>query len=83
MSLYQCEQCGCVENTALSPVGLYDDKKLCSECRTGEWHGCFEKRSAEGMVLCSDGYLYHPSELGMDYFKWRVEHQGLKVLKKV
>lgn len=45
MSLFQCEHCGCMENTAFSPLGnvfsdLYDwkgiedreGKKLCSAC---------------------------------------------------
>jgi len=41
MSLYQCEQCGCIENTALGQfhsrnMGIYPEpysgKKLCSEC---------------------------------------------------
>lgn len=42
MSLYQCEECGARENTA---AGAYwgRDKKLCSECDTGEWHGVFKK----------------------------------------
>jgi hypothetical protein len=41
MPLFACEQCGCVENTALSPFWIKDDedwpedvrgKALCSEC---------------------------------------------------
>ena len=43
MSLFVCEKCECIENTAL---GHYwgQDKKLCSECGRGKWHGRFEKR---------------------------------------
>lgn len=52
MSLFQCEQCGCVENTAL--CGYWsrsfddnnpDNKKLCSVCDTNInlWHGKFER----------------------------------------
>lgn len=42
MSLYQCEECGCCENTAL---GSYcgEERKLCSECATGVWHVEFDK----------------------------------------
>jgi hypothetical protein len=42
MSLYQCEKCGGRENTA---TGSYwgEKVKLCSECKTGEWHGSFPK----------------------------------------
>ncbi len=47
MSVYICEKCGCIENTA---VGGYwknarnKEPKMCSECNTGKWHGVFEKR---------------------------------------
>lgn len=43
MSLYQCEQCGCQENTA---TGCYwgREKKLCSFCGDGEWHGKFKRK---------------------------------------
>lgn len=43
MSLYQCEQCGAMENTAL---GSYwgEERKLCSECGPDrKWHGQFSK----------------------------------------
>ena len=47
MSLFACDRCGAVENTAL---GEYYGRRmrgldpLCSECATGEWHGRFPKR---------------------------------------
>ena len=60
MSLYQCEKCGCVENTALGHYhcrGMFDlpEEALCSECapsedakgeptKYGKWHGRFPKR---------------------------------------
>jgi hypothetical protein len=46
MSLYQCTRCGCCENTALGFYHMANYKSnppLCSECKTGEWHGKFEK----------------------------------------
>jgi len=62
MPLYKCNECGCIENTA---VGSYwgKEEKLCSECSTGEWHGKFEKRSAVGMHITRAGFLYgEPNE---------------------
>ena len=57
MPLFRCEQCGCVENTALSNYWTRDRDEqfnkieptppaLCSECdpEIGEWHGRFPKR---------------------------------------
>ncbi len=53
MSLFVCEECGCIENTALSrfwvrktDLGPNDGRALCSECdpETREWHGRFPKR---------------------------------------
>lgn len=57
MSLYQCEECGCKENTALGwywrtkhPDPKYNDRNLCSACgpkdgfrQLGEWHGQFKR----------------------------------------
>lgn len=61
MPLFKCEQCGCVENTAMCGYWWRDDKPaLCSECdpEFGEWHGEFEKRPSSGMLLGEDGFLY-------------------------
>lgn len=51
MSLFVCEECRCVENTALSGFWLRNTegrkgKALCSECdpEIGKWHGRFPKR---------------------------------------
>ncbi|VYT08006.1 Uncharacterised protein [uncultured Clostridium sp.] len=47
MSVYICEKCGVIENTA---VGGYwknsfeHEPKKCSECNFGKWHGKFEKK---------------------------------------
>jgi len=48
MSLFKCEKCGCVENTALCRYWLREkgEPALCSECDpTGKmkWHNCFPK----------------------------------------
>lgn len=68
MSIFRCSKCGCVENTATSnfweqryPFGGGNPKpELCSECDTeiGKWHGRFEKKSAKGLMLGEDGFLY-------------------------
>ncbi len=58
MPLFRCEQCGCVENTALSNYWMRGRDAvtlapravplpaLCSECdpQIGRWHGEFPKR---------------------------------------
>lgn len=51
MPLYECEQCHCVENTALTnfwEAYMERTAKLCSECdpRIGRWHGRFPKQPA-------------------------------------
>lgn len=51
MPLFKCEQCGVVENTALSNYwdSLLEKKpKLCSQCDPdiGEWHGQFPRTLA-------------------------------------
>lgn len=54
MSLYVCEECRTIENTAL---GLFwtrnvegDGRALCSACapEIGEWHGRFDRRTYDG-----------------------------------
>lgn len=49
MPLYECSQCHCVDNTALTNFWMTNavgDPPLCSECdpKIGEWHGRFPKR---------------------------------------
>lgn len=55
MPCFRCEECGCVENTALGHYwcagleeykGTRKEKALCSECLTGKWHGRFPKEKA-------------------------------------
>jgi len=84
MSLFVCEKCGCVENTAVCGYNWRkkDDPKLCSECDPcfGEWHNCFTKQSAIGFYLGNDGFLYHRATVGSDQLDWRIENQGFKIL---
>ena len=47
MSIYICEKCGCLENTATSNYWVNKLNKralFCSECDTGEWHNKFPKK---------------------------------------
>lgn len=74
MPLFMCPACRNVENTALSNywtrfIGtgakaergkLEVPPPLCSACdpEIGAWHGEFERRSAVGLVVGKDGFLY-------------------------
>ena len=61
MSLFACQNCICVENTATSNYWMRGNAQaLCSECdpEIGAWHGKFPKRSAVGMLVGRDGFLY-------------------------
>jgi len=51
--LFVCARCGHVDNTALGhywdlrgPGGVAAEP-LCTQCRTGAWHGRFPRRTAE------------------------------------
>lgn len=52
MSLFVCDGCGCVENTALGKYWTRkidgDGRALCSECDQGQWHGRFTKKPWDG-----------------------------------
>lgn len=57
MSLFACEKCGVVENTALSSKsrGIYvldgkfgmNNPRLCSLCGDGKWHGLWPRHTVE------------------------------------
>jgi hypothetical protein len=74
VSLYQCEKCGCCENTAL---GCYwgRERKLCSECGTGKWHGEFDKvLLPKGQFVTNDeGNLAHRETGDTDFLKYALE----------
>jgi hypothetical protein len=82
MPAFLCSQCGGVDNTACC---LYHARRgrpaLCSECdpKIGKWHGMFEKRSAKGLLLASDGFLYDEKE----DLSWRMANQGLTIIRKI
>jgi hypothetical protein len=91
MSIFRCDECGCIENTATSnywlrPVDKNENKftgpALCSECdpKIGKWHGRFEKKSADGMVLATDGFLYSKEYVEHESFKWRMKNQNLGIV---
>lgn len=72
MPLFRCDKCGCVENTACGHYWSekYEEKPvLCSECSDGVWHGKFPKRSAEGMIIDQDGFLWTKEETMPKHYK--------------
>jgi len=88
MSIYRCDKCGCIENSATSGYWSRPTKEspaLCSECdpEIGKWHGAFDKTSAKGFILVNDGFLYSKEDVASERFKWRMEHQGLKVVREI
>ena len=62
MSLFQCENCGCVENTALSCQGI---KPMAKHF---DWAGIEERR---GMLLCSAcAPTLHSDKTPTEFGKW-------------
>jgi hypothetical protein len=59
MSLYICEKCGTIENTALSSY-WWKKEKLCSQCdpQIAKWHGVFKRNKfdKEKQILV-DGFV--------------------------
>jgi hypothetical protein len=62
MPLFECDECGIVDNTALAPFYWKRRNqrlnKLCTECLTGEWHYRFERYFPDGMLIDQDGHLW-------------------------
>jgi len=94
MGIFACDKCGCIENTASSRYWLRDlDKEtkqfigpaLCSLCdpKIGKWHNIFERKNAAGLFLASDGFLYSKAEVEGEFLRWRIENQGLKIIKVI
>lgn len=88
MSLFMCSnpECKAVENTALCLYWSRRDignQALCSACdpRIQKWHGVFPNQSAVGYALLSDGFIAQPGYLETESFKFREQHQGLKLVK--
>lgn len=83
MPLFRCDECGCIENTALGCYWARDSnifppefrgKKLCSEhgpkvysdgtpTEFGTWHGQFPQRSAAGMQIDQEGFLWSKDQV--------------------
>lgn len=73
MPLFECTECSVVENTALCDYWVQQKEHyeetgslegfagICSECRSGKWHGEFGKRTVDEANLIEDehGYLVH------------------------
>lgn len=77
MSLFQCEICGAIENTACSNYhckSLFKEtQSKCSECdpRIGKWHDRFEKRNAHEHGYYTDGrYIYPPEAVDLEKMVW-------------
>lgn len=69
MPLFKCEECGSMENTACCNYWTrkhYGKPLLCSECdpAIGKWHGRFEKRAADGMLIDQSGHLWSRESVG-------------------
>ena len=81
MSLFQCDECGCCENTA-SARGYHlrkhkGDPSLCSECLHGKWHGKFKKTLLpKGMFITNrEGNLEHKETGSTDIEKYEIKQQ--------
>lgn len=66
MPLFACEECHCVENTALCnywPRRHIEAEQLCSACDPNiqQWHGQFDRRPATGMLVDQHGHLWSKS----------------------
>lgn len=77
MSLYQCEECGCMENTALSGFHWKQYKKeplTCSGC-DGVWHSQFDRiYLPKGMFITNhEGNLAHKETGDTNVRKYALE----------
>jgi hypothetical protein len=63
VSTFMCRECGCAENTACCNYWdrhLSGKAVLCSACDPdiASWHGRFPQKSAAGMIVDQNGYLW-------------------------
>lgn len=68
MPIFECEQCHCVDNTALTSFwwDVFQENKaaLCSQCdpNRGQWHYEFPRMSAEEYIAkCGPGSIKFPA----------------------
>lgn len=84
MSIYKCDECGCVDDTLYSNYWNNGKQLICSECETGKWHGQFNKVQATGLLLGSDGFLYSDKTFKERAdIEWRQEHYNLKIIRRI
>ena len=72
MQLFMCGECGVIEQPSLSELGYNADKSkksICSECKTGSWHGKFDKTPADGCFVDEDNWLYTQEEAQLGIHK--------------
>ena len=65
MPLFICSKCGCVDNSALAHAWTEWSKNLpplCTECKTGTWHGEWEKSPASDYIKGGKTYRYVEDE---------------------
>lgn len=88
MSLFQCEECGCCDNTATSGYWFRNDKgnpcegrKLCAACdpSIGKWHGVFKQRFLPKGEFHTNqqGNLEHTESGSIDICAFEMTHEPL------
>jgi len=93
MPLFACKECLCMDNTVgdcsqyweQEDAGVPDLERLCSECdpAIGKWHGKFQKVSAIGRFIGTDGFCYdkqHPLRISIK-LKYVVTPKGFELIK--
>lgn len=85
MSLFKCDNCGVLENTALAKsywlAKIEKRPLLCSQCgKPGFWHEDFPRKTPEewGVVLATDGYYYTPEEIQRQSYRIQSMEDYLK-----
>jgi hypothetical protein len=86
MPLFRCSGCGAIENTALCHFWMSSKLEgkdpLCSLCdpEIAKWHGIFPRKSADGMLMGNDGFLYEPELFATGSFDGMIRAAGLKIV---
>lgn len=85
MSVFQCDVCGCIENTALSNYFWNRnveklDKNLCSACdpNIGKWHDRFRRMFLERgkWITNNEGNIEHIETKETDFHKYELKQGG-------
>jgi len=91
MSVFACSRCLCLENTnncnfwKRACAGAKARDHLCSECDPdiGKWHGRFQKKSAVGSFIGTDGFVYKTLHSFRSFnikFAFKVTEEGFVAL---